>query len=240
MPDSAKFDMNYRPQSYWDDEKAVLANIKGQERRKIVQAAVEQKCVEALPNSVFADGLDDLERDMVSRIHPALMGGEYLPDYLPGEVEIARICFASVTGDVISVRARLVPDGIAYRVMDEYWDEPQSQPYKVAMARSKKPLTLKELIYFIDHTQYPENPVGSEGSGLVVSMWESDQYMKGDEWPESEGFVQVESEFYRAISRWYYEKEQETIERYRLDRGIELDADTPVPHTDHGKTGVQS
>ena len=34
------------------------------------------------------------------------MSGEYLPDFEGDEVEIARVTLASVTGDVVSIRAR--------------------------------------------------------------------------------------------------------------------------------------
>jgi hypothetical protein len=40
------------------------------------------------------------------------MGGEYLPDLIPNEVEIARITIASTTQDVTCVYARQVEDGI--------------------------------------------------------------------------------------------------------------------------------
>ena len=49
------------------------------------------------------------------------MGGEYLPDYLPEEVEIARVAMESTTADVISIRAFMEADNlIHYRVVDEY------------------------------------------------------------------------------------------------------------------------
>lgn len=40
---------------------------------------------------------------------PSWMGGEYLPDSEPGEVEIARIVLQSTTMDVFSIRARRRP-----------------------------------------------------------------------------------------------------------------------------------
>ena len=52
---------------------------------------------------------------------PSWMGGEYLPDLEGREVEIARVVLASVTMDVFSLRARLLPDGgYGYRMVDEY------------------------------------------------------------------------------------------------------------------------
>jgi hypothetical protein len=48
------------------------------------------------------------------------LGGQFIPPYLTGEVEIARICLQSTTSDVISLRARPLPERIAYRIEDEY------------------------------------------------------------------------------------------------------------------------
>jgi hypothetical protein len=48
------------------------------------------------------------------------MGGEYLPDYEQGEVEIARLVLASTTQDVYSVRARWVGSVLRYHIVDEY------------------------------------------------------------------------------------------------------------------------
>ncbi len=47
------------------------------------------------------------------------MGDEYLPDYLPGEVEIARVSLRSVTADMIALRARPEGVGIRYRWVAE-------------------------------------------------------------------------------------------------------------------------
>ena len=51
------------------------------------------------------------------------MSGEYLPDFDGDEVEIARVTLASVTGDVISIRARGQHALIHYRIVDEYEDQ---------------------------------------------------------------------------------------------------------------------
>ena len=75
------------------------------------------------------------------RIHPAFMGGEYLPRLSLGEVEIARISLASVTSDQISIRAIHAGDKIQYAIHDEYQSE-----YELAFEDSRQPLTLAELI----------------------------------------------------------------------------------------------
>jgi hypothetical protein len=102
-------------------------------------------------DSLLVDSLDDDQRTRLGQIHQSFMGGEYLPDYQPNEVEIARIELASTTSDVISIRATPHPKGICYRIVDEYETEFQ-QPFEI----SKLPLTLKELIEFITNTRHPE------------------------------------------------------------------------------------
>jgi hypothetical protein len=69
------------------------------------------------------------------------MGGEYLPGYLPGEVEIARIWLQSTTSDVISLRACPRPSGISYRIEDEYEGQ-----FTLPITESRFPLSLGELV----------------------------------------------------------------------------------------------
>ena len=71
-----------------------------------------------LPPEFLAESLDDEMRAAIGRIHPAFMGGEYLPKLLRNEIEIARISLASTTADQISVRARKLGDSVAYRIVD--------------------------------------------------------------------------------------------------------------------------
>ncbi len=73
------------------------------------------------------------------------MGRDSLPPYLPGEVEIARGCLRSTARDVISLRSRPVPGGIAYRIEDEY-----RGVFTLPIAASSEPLTLAELIRQFD------------------------------------------------------------------------------------------
>src|SRR5262245_45038225 len=98
--------LQFRPATYWDTPDALLANIKGEQRRQLIQHALAIADAEELETWLLQDELTDEERELVGRIHPLLMGGEYLPDYQPGEVEIARVALQSTTGDVISVGAR--------------------------------------------------------------------------------------------------------------------------------------
>jgi hypothetical protein len=79
------FNLDFRPASYWQsgngDEEAV-SRIKGTHRRCLAREILDAG--DSLPpgdtDSLFAESLSDEDRDRVGRIHPALMGGEYLPD----------------------------------------------------------------------------------------------------------------------------------------------------------------
>jgi hypothetical protein len=91
--------------------------------------------------------LSDVERQALGRMHPAFMGGEYLPNLLQTEVEIARITIASTTQDVTSVYARRGKHRIYYRVVDEYEGETLSTRNTRTCIR---PLTLSELETFFN------------------------------------------------------------------------------------------
>jgi len=105
MTKRKKIDMNFRPDSYWDED-ALLANVKGEFRRRQILQAINDGEVDEIPPPILADSLPEHLRDFTGSIHPMLMGGEYLPDYENSEVEIARVALDSTTCDVISVRAR--------------------------------------------------------------------------------------------------------------------------------------
>jgi hypothetical protein len=141
-------DLDYRPVSYfWAAERGItlLSDIKGAERRKLYARALEAGQGAAVPGELFADALTEEERQGLGRIHPAFMGGEYLPDRSQQEVEIARITIASTTQDVTCVYARQVGNRIHYRVVDEYEGMTLEEP---ATRTSSRPLKLKELVAF--------------------------------------------------------------------------------------------
>jgi hypothetical protein len=134
----------FRPKSYWEDLDAlaaILRNVTGENRRQMITDYWNAGHLEELDPALLADEPSEDVRKSLGRIHPSFMGGEYLPAYMPGEVEIARICLRSTTSDVISLRAHPVPEGIAYRVVDEYDAE-----FYLPIPKSKEPLSLEELV----------------------------------------------------------------------------------------------
>ena len=135
---------SFRPQSYWEESdplSAILRNVTGENRRQMITDYWKAGRLEELDPKLLQDETDNESRMRLGPIHPSFMGGEYLPSYQPGEVEIARICLQSTTSDVITLRARPVPNGIAYRVEDEYEGE-----FVLPILFSEQPLTLEELI----------------------------------------------------------------------------------------------
>ena len=123
MPNPNDFDLDFRPRSYWenlDDHSEVATKVKGELRRKVAKELDESGIYDPI---ISAESLSEEQLIAAGRVHPMFMGGEYLPDQLPNEVEIARVTLKSTTMDVISIRARRTKNRIIYRIIDEYSDE---------------------------------------------------------------------------------------------------------------------
>lgn len=150
VPAIPGIDLAFRPRTYFGPmpaEMHLLAHTTGHERREVLRAQLASDGDDPILD-LLADLFEGLDRESLGRIHPALMGGEFLPPFLDDETEIARISLASTTADQISVRAQRLADGIAYRIVDEYED--MSPDYVCQPGRSELPVTLGELIGLID------------------------------------------------------------------------------------------
>jgi hypothetical protein len=123
------------------------------------------------------------------------MGGEYLPDFTGNEVEIARVSLASVTADVISVRARFEDRRVHYRLVDEYDTVFHCEP-----GDAVQPLTMGELIELTDGVtregEYPDTMIG------LTDAFRDMNYAGGDP-RELLDFVTVSSDFYPELGRYY-------------------------------------
>lgn len=217
MPDKSKYNLTFRPQSYWDDPlRTLLANIKGEHRRRTALDLIRQGRLDALEQWLVAERLPDRVRELAGQIHPMFMGGEYLPDFAEGEVEIARVSLESTTSDVISIRAKRKSGAIDYRIVDEY-----ESAFKFAPKVSKEPLTLGELITLIDCVEYQD----SDGSkGLTNSFRDSnfEAYRSEDASQRARelvDFVRVTSSFYPELERWYRHEAQEWLEEHTRKNG---------------------
>lgn len=210
-----QIDLQYRPASYWDHAgpvAAIVAGIRGQNRREMARDFVTGHAPDWLGEidaGLLEDVLDEQTRDALGASHPSWMGGEYLPDCLPGEVEIARIVLASVLQDVISIRARRRRNGrrILYRVVDEY-GEPGQPGWTCRPASSGHALTLGQLVELIETARSPQFDVGDG------PLTEGFRDLQVDSDPRDlVGFVRVESEFYPGLAELFERRAADWLER---------------------------
>ena len=201
-------DQAYRPESYWPESRSpeqLLANIKGKVRRDMARKILAEEGFTGLNAFIASEEIQGDDLRMWGRIHPAMMGGEYLPGFGAGEVEIARISLASTTGDQISIRARREQGTIRYSVVDEY-----DSVIRLPFESSEVPVTLGELIRLIDEAEYDEDMFSG---GLVLSHMNANFDATG-ELDELEGFVSIESAYYPGLvdhygdvlDRWFAER----------------------------------
>jgi hypothetical protein len=127
-------------------EKLLLSRVKGTWRRDILAMAVEEDRLTEVDPFFTRVSLDNEDRRARGAVHPAFMGGEYLPDFHNDEIEVARLELASVTGDVISVRLRRDRDGYHYRVTDEYDGDCLAKEHRLS---TDAPLTLLSFGSFV-------------------------------------------------------------------------------------------
>ena len=209
MPDPAKYNLDYRPRSYWGPQEVrthIGARVKGELRRQAAVADADAGCFDPV---VAAESLSEAQRSAAGAVHPWLMGGEYLPDLLPNEVEIARVTMKSTTLDVISVRARKTRHRIVYRIVNEY-----DGTYALTRKTSVKPLTLRRLIDLMDH---------AVDGGLVGSA-RSCNYAGGTTAEEIYDFETAASAFYPQLGAWYDEANEEWLAEELGTRTIGHDA----------------
>ena len=138
---------------------------------------------------------DSDDHILIDAIRPSWLDREYLPDCLPGEVEIARIVLESVTQDVVSIRARRRGSErrIVYRVVDEFESE-----FDFAPRSSRQPLSCGELVRLIDSLRRVANAV--EGSGYTDEPW---GFSAATGVEQRTRFVTVASRFYPTIGEHF-------------------------------------
>ena len=210
--DCPRFDLAYRPESYWDVPdplSAIRGNIKGQLRREMVTDFVTGQAPESLgpiESEFLEDTVAESTRTFLGGIHPRWMGGEYLPDYRSGEVEIARVVLESTLLDVYSFRARRRGKRrprILYRAEDEYESE-----WTLPRHSSVRPLTLGQVIDLIDRSLCSSDD-RDPSLDFVENIWRFTDPI------DNPGFVTVESDFYPQLNGWYRAKEERWIEAHR-------------------------
>jgi len=204
--DLAGINLDYRPKSYFWPlglETHLLSRVKGAERKAALKALIDAGRLEEIPEQLAKSGLTEAERRSLGRIHPAFMGGEYLPDLMPNEVMIARITIASTTQDVTCVYARRGKDRIHYRVVDEYGGDTLSG---TTSRTSTLPLTLGDLEEFFS------------GAWSLLEVLGMNFSEDGYDEDEMQSFVVgIDSEFYPQLEHLYRSK----ISEMAADHGID-------------------
>ena len=203
------FDYSYCPTSYFrnlDPHVLIVSSILGEERRKDVQQRLAAGDTLEGDDWLTESKLDESTRQVIGALHPAYMGGEYLPSFGEDDIEIARIVMASTTQDVISIRARRSRSRICYQVVDEYNTE-----YALARKWTAKPLTFGEMIDFMEKTC----SAGDEG-GLVLPIIEMNASAMDD--PQAlRDFVAVSSDFYPDLSGYYDMAVNSCLDKYVVE-----------------------
>jgi hypothetical protein len=208
-------DYTYRPESYWTDSDplaAILRNVTGENRRQMIKDYWQQGRLDELDPALLQDVADPDARWSLGRIHPSFMGGEYLPDYIPDEVEIARICLRSTTSDVISLRARPIPTGIAYRILDEYDGD-----FDLPIIDSALPLTLEELVQQFEEGELKELEYGG---GLALGY--NNLNAESGDFERLRHFTRIESEIYPELAEHF----EHVFEEWVTESCAERDAET--------------
>jgi hypothetical protein len=204
---SDKYNLDFRPASYFEFEdpiKELLANMKGESRRKFLKIKLnETQLTNDPPEYLFREKLCDEERQFIGLLHRRLMGGEYLPDRQPDEVEIARIVLNSTTQDVLSLRAKQNIGFISYALVDEYEFE-----YSVEPALSETPLSFGELISLFTSVEDLTNGRYSIPA-MFREYFEIDSSVTHQELERWSRFVSFDSEFYPELTSFYEDEAQE-------------------------------
>lgn len=201
--------------SYWDlpdPVAATLVNIKGQRRREYLRDVLTGELPE--PNSDWTEivrlpALPSRFRRVAASWHSTWVGGEKLPDYLPGEVEIARIVACNDRLDVISIRARRESRGTlrrrdhwVYRMVDEH-----GGVFQVTPASSVQPLTREALQSLVDSASTDSCP--ADGRPFLDRL-------RGNMHPdEGEAFYLVESLQFPCLGDYFADQARNWAARRR-------------------------
>lgn len=179
--DHAKYELHYRPVSYW----------------RTPGERITDACSPSAAGNPPA-----------GRRRPAFdLGREFLPTREPEEVEIALIALASVTGDLISIRAERAGTRIVYRIEDEYGTKFRFYP-----KQSTQPLSLGELIAMIDYV------TGHLDGAQGLTSAYRDYNLDGCDAERLVDFVTVTSDFYPALRAYYEDQARAWLKRFQAKR----------------------
>ena len=241
--------LDARPRSYvadWCALAALIQNVTGDARRSAIEPALRGSArlrgtrlvpipPRPLSARLLADRLTPAQRDRWVAGDPVTrISGEYLPPYLPGEVEIARLLLFTTPRVVLSVRASGGPTvgrtgrqrratgawaPRTLRVVDEH-----GRPYTVPAPPPARPMSLRELIRCIDGVRAAHLPEHAPDQPFPEALLQEVRAL-GVGAGEACDYVQVTSAvypelrpFYRARLTWWVRQRWETGPRSRYAR----------------------
>jgi hypothetical protein len=194
--------MAFRPDTYWPNAltlEQLLAGIRWKTRQDIARRLYAEKGFPALSEFLVKPGLDEHERDDWILRGPSCMGGEFLPALAPEHIEIARVSMASTTSDQFSIRRLREVDHIPYSIVGEYEDE-EGMSYDLPFETSNAPLSMQELLAFMDGATYQNDLYPS---GTLSSSWFMMHEFGHDDVAGVNEFLSLSSPFYPSINACY-------------------------------------
>ena len=97
--------------------------IKGAARKRYARDVLTLERRSAVFPDLLRPGLEPRSVRGLAAIQPDLVIGEHLPDFLPGEIEIARMEIRGPVANLISFRVRAIEgERVVYRIVDDYDD----------------------------------------------------------------------------------------------------------------------
>ena len=193
-------DESFVPASYWPNAsvgQTIAGSIRGVARREAVEKALKEGTLEQLPDFILQDGLSNLQQLQLSRVHPSLTGGEYLPDHLPGEVTIASVCYVGSVGrDVDEIRASLRG---GYRWVGESWEgqdiEEDEWTPDEEEGKADDALPPKNFCQPVS-----QNTLADWIVERVMEVLNDNNFNGGEEWDNLRGFASVSSKHYPTLA----------------------------------------
>jgi hypothetical protein len=181
MKNPKLMDFDQRPECYWNDEE-VLA--------KLLEGVRDSEQLSRIINHWTNGDIEKLRAE-IGAVGSADLGEGLMPECMPWEKEIAVITLDSVNGDTISVRAIKSKDKIRYKVLDEYGSQ-----FKLQREVSDLPLTLQEMINFLDQTSIEGLPGG-------ISLGYNRMNAEHSSRAELRHFTSIKSDLYPDMERYY-------------------------------------
>lgn len=210
------FDLAFRP-DYWspeDPRALILGNVTGEMRRNFLERLIEGDATMAvfIDDEAREEHLAPERRIAQGHFHPSGLGGEFLPEYLPGELEIARIVLESVTMDVVSIRALRKEGQIHFRAV---WEYPELGQILLDPTTSEEPLTFGEMIDLVDSVHYFD---GEVHEASFIDATRDANVDGGADLETMRYFVTVKSFFYPQLEAFFDLRAQEWYQRKRVER----------------------